>query len=86
MMADSAEVELTDDEWREQKFTQEQLITARLLGTPPSFTDLKQYIERFGPDGVLESAIMLPRSQYEQLEKIIKKQPIQRTPRRRRRH
>lgn len=86
MVADSKEPELTDDEWREEKFSQEQLISARLMGNPPSFEALKNYIERFGPDGVLETAIMLPRAQYEQLEKLCKKAPTQRTPRRRRRH
>jgi hypothetical protein len=86
MNATAPDIELTDDEWREQKFSPEELIAARLMGEPPPFAALKECITRFGPDGVLETAILLPRAQYEKLEQIIKKQPKQPPYRPRRRH
>jgi hypothetical protein len=84
MLADSKEPELTDDEWREQKFSEEELMSAKLLGEPPTLAQLSSHMERFGPEGILESAILLPRVQYEKLEKLVHKAPKIRTVRRRR--
>lgn len=83
------EPELTDEEWREQTFGEERLLSDRLAsaqtgGRDPSLSQLKDALERFGPDGILESAVHLPRAQYEQLAKLVRRQPKQHTPRRRR--
>lgn len=75
---------MNDDEWRAEKFSEEELIGARLLG-PVSFAALKQALERHGPDGILESAVLLPRKQYEALEALVRKAPKARTVHRRRR-
>lgn len=72
-MTATVERELTDDEWREETFPEELLISARLSkkhGKDPSFGQLKNYIEKYGPDGVLETAVLLPRRQYEELERL----------------
>lgn len=46
----------------------------RRAGVPqPTFTQLKQTAERFGTDGVLESAVHLSPDQYEKLAAIVKK-------------
>ena len=78
---------LTDDEWREETFSYEDLISARLNERfgKTTFTQLRSALEKYGPDSILESAIMLPREEYEKLEKLVRKAPKVRTPIRRRR-
>lgn len=85
-----AEPELTDDEWREETFDEETLISARLTraqtgGTDPTLKQLKGALAKYGPDGILESAVLLPRKQYEELAKLVRKTPKPRLPNRRRR-
>ena len=74
--------ELTDDEWREQTFDEETLISARLTraqvgGNDPTLSQLKGALDKYGPEGILESAVLLPRKQYEELAKLVRKAPKQ---------
>ncbi len=66
----------TDDEWRAETFGEAAVISARIsdatMGTA-SFTALLAAMRANGPDGVLESAILLPRSQYERLAEEAKR-------------
>lgn len=39
----------------------------------PTFTELKQAAEKFGTDGILESAMHLPEDQFEKLQAIVKR-------------
>lgn len=87
MVSESPEI-LTDDEWREETFTEEQLNSARIQDLQfgaSTFKQLKDALAKFGPEGILESAINLPRKQYEELAKLVRKAPSASTPRRRRR-
>lgn len=73
MLADQDVV--SDEEWREEKFTEEELISARLnerFGSV-TLTQLKDALAKYGPDGILETATLLPRRQYEELEQLCKK-------------
>lgn len=63
-----------------ERFTEEQLagdvVASRSVGGTkgqPTFADLKAHLDKWGPDGVLESAVHLPADQYEKLEKLVKK-------------
>jgi hypothetical protein len=61
---------MTDEEWRESKFTQEQIHSARRMG-PIAFDDLVKHLERFGPDDILDSAVLLSRGEYEVLAALV---------------
>lgn len=73
-----------------ERFTEEELAgevvaTRTIGGAQPTFTDLKYHLERYGPEGVLESAVHLSEDQYEQLAKLVRKQrPVTRVVGRRR--
>ena len=73
----NASTEQTDDDWRAEHFTEEQLagnvIASRSSsGREPGFEALCRALDKYGPEGILESAIHLPREQYEKLEKKVK--------------
>lgn len=55
-----------------ERFTEEQLAaekaTERAGVNQPGYKSLVAHMDRFGPDGILESAIHLPTEQYEKLE------------------
>lgn len=51
----------------------------------PSFHELVQHMERFGPDCVLESAYHLPASEYEALKRRVSNCQVERPRRRTRR-
>jgi hypothetical protein len=67
----------------DERFTEEQrigdAIANRAVGGKPTFTSLKRHLERFGPDGILDSAVHLPEDQYERLEQMVKRyKPVKR--------
>jgi len=81
------DTEQTDEEWRAQRFSDEELAGARLSDRQfgaSTYKELLAALERFGPDGILETAILLPRAQFERLEQRVKGAPKQKIVRRRR--
>ena len=72
------------------RFSEEQLVSEKHMIAAgiaqPSFTQLKSSLEKYGPEGILESAIHLPEDQYDKLEALVRKTPAARVVRRRRRH
>lgn len=81
-----ADKEQTEDEWREGKFRPEQLISARLNGSSTvTLKQLKGALDKYGPDSILETGVLLPRAEYEELERLVRKAPKPITQRRRRR-
>lgn len=68
---------ITEDEWRTQRFSEEQLASARLTEAQTgsrkvTLKDLRTALEKYGPDGILDSAIFLPRHQFEELEELVR--------------
>jgi hypothetical protein len=87
-MSEVPEVEQTEDEWREERFSEEERVSDKHINAipglkQPSFRDLKEAAEQYGPDGILESAMHLPRADFEKLEAIVKKTTPPKAPRRR---
>lgn len=66
---------LSDDEWRAANFPQDVLHSAARMGVVASATALIKYAEKFGVDGIAESAIMLGQSDYRKVERELRKLP-----------
>lgn len=65
--------ELTDDEWREANFTDEKLASATHTGgKQPTADELIRAARKYGKEGILDAAILLPQRQYQKVEKALK--------------
>ena len=64
------------------RFTEEQLCADRAIqrtgAKQPSMTALMQAMRKYGPDGILESAIHLDEEQYDKLAVAVKKMKFNR--------
>jgi len=62
-----------------ESFTEEQLVGERILRragvSQPTFSDLMKAMQKYGPDGILESALHLSAEEYDELEKEVKARP-----------
>lgn len=91
MSEEPVAVEQTEEEWRAERFTEEEIASAKhvdavMAGRQPTFNQLKDAAEQYGPEGILESALHLHRKDFERLEAIVRKMPGTRAVRRRRRN
>lgn len=77
---------LTDDEWREENFTEDVLRSAQRMGHVSSAAKLIEYAKKYGADSILESAIMLGQADYKKVEAALKKLPKPGNGKYRRRH
>lgn len=65
---------LDDDAWREQNFSQELLHSARYTTVKqPTVKELIAAAERFGTEGILETAVLLSQGEYRKVETAVKK-------------
>lgn len=69
--------DLTEEEWQVERFSEEELAAAKhahaaVGGREVTMKQLKAALDKYGPDGVLDAGIMLPRKQFEDLEKLVK--------------
>lgn len=63
-----------DDEWRDVNFSEEKLAAARTSNTKqPTAEELIKAAEKYGPDGILDSAILLPQFKYKKVADALKK-------------
>lgn len=66
--------DLDVEEWREMNFSEEQLAAARSSNTKqPTAKELIAAAQKYGPDGILESAILLTQYQYKEVEVALAK-------------
>lgn len=63
---------LDDDEWRETNFSETELAEARSSNMrQPTADELIKGAERFGPEGIIESAILLPQFEYQRVQRAL---------------
>lgn len=77
---------LTDDEWRELNFPTDVLHASARMGHVASASALIKYADKNGPEGLLESAIILGQADYRKVEKALRGVKSERVPRRRKAH
>lgn len=66
--------EWDDETWREENFSEELLHSSRYAGLrQPTAKELISAAQRFGVEGILESAVLLSQSDYRKVEDAIKK-------------
>lgn len=64
---------LTDDEWREINFDQTDIASSRVCNVPqPTAAELLKAAKRFGPEGILDTAIHLSQNDYRKVEAALK--------------
>lgn len=67
--------ELDDTQWREQNFSATDIASASHTGArQPTVEELVKAAGKYGPEGILESAIGLTQSQFHRVHDALKKQ------------
>lgn len=65
---------LDDDEWRKANFSEVKIASAsNTNANQPSVAELLKAAEKYGTDGILESAIALSQSDYKRVEEAVVK-------------
>lgn len=70
----SYDLQMDDEEWREANFSEIELAAARASNThQPTVAQLIAAAEKYGPDGILDSAILLPQFEYQRVARALAK-------------
>lgn len=64
--------DMDDETWRDTNFSETELAAARSSNThQPTADALIKAAEKFGTDGILDSAILLPQFEYKRVQRAI---------------